>query len=139
MPAIKSSSTTKFPRGGRWGSFLKRNGKRVPEGLFILKVGSDGTISGTHTPVNGSAKEILSGKFDPLDTIGNKWSVTIRRDDDDNVYTYTGTVRRDDTIHFKGGGKRTSEPKPPDGKRASKAGRQRDGDDDWVTQRPPGT
>lgn len=132
MSSRTDDVTTSSPCSGNWKS--KVAGKDDKE-FHHLKVDSSGNITGKH-----DGKEIISGRCDKQ---GNRHRITLKREDDKNVYEYSGLITDEGTDNFSilpGDGKRTPTPKAKPLEEKSRDDKTKDKDkftdpEEWVAEK----
>lgn len=114
----------------QWGSEINGGQK---EGIFELTPGAGGVATGTF-----EKRPILFGKFHGPAAPGGKDRITLLREDDDNLYLYTGriTLISEEPLRLEARGMRIILGKPTDALDAGGITELR-ADDDWVGTRPP--
>ncbi len=121
--------------GDDWGSQIND----LTEGIFALTVGADGFITGTFPKDAHPPRPIIGGRCEGPAAPGGKKRLTLIREEGENIYLYTGTIRVVQTIpelKLEAKGKRVRLGKPTDAPGDEGHGRLLD-DDDWVATRPP--
>ena len=131
MSSIDDTAAQAFQCGDTWESEVNGN----PDGLFLnLVVDGSGSLSGRHRAHGGSERDIRGGRCERL--AGGSQRITITREDDDNVYVYTGDITSLGAGRFRANGTRTTTPKRRGGDEVA-AAPPPPGDEEWVATRPP--
>jgi|GEM_PF-1490702 len=124
-----------------WLNSRLRPGKpnEEPEGHFVIKKKADGTFEGTHEDQNGKKSEMTEVKCG-----GENGTLSFKREDEKNKYTYTGTIKKLATGGFEivnGSRDKTGKPAPSDGQKEERYESQATDDltnagDDWSAEKP---
>ena len=114
-----------------------------PEGHFVIRKKADGTFEGTHFDEHGKQSEMTEVKCG-----GVNGTLSFKREDEKNKYTYSGTIKKVATGGFvivNGSRDKTGKPAPADARAKDRTEYQaaddladglNDAADDWSAEKP---
>lgn len=131
MDSESAAKPKPFQCGDKWKSSIRQppgSGDFKPDGKFILEVDESGNLSGKHKKSDNDPEiDIKSGTCKRNGD--DKQSMTITREDDDNVYFYSGAITDEGGGVHRVEGTRKVTPKVKDERKDKEVFT---GDDEWV-------